>query len=159
MLKEGRGSIVTVASVLGHLGCANLAAYSSTKAALHAMHASLRADLRDLAATNPAAANVKTVLVAPGQLNTRMFGSVRTPSTIAAPVVEPIHLAREIIRYIDDGRSGEIETPLYAKYVGWLRVVPPGVRELARWASGMDRAMQDAMRRKDGSQKLTKAKA
>lgn len=52
------GHIVTVSSVLGHLGAANLSAYTASKAALMAYHASLAAELRQSA---PA---VKTILVA-----------------------------------------------------------------------------------------------
>lgn len=141
MLSEGHGSIVTISSVLGRLGCSNLSAYTSTKAALLAMHASLRADLQISARTNAAAKNIQTVLVTPGQLNTSMFGDVVTPSNFLAPLVEPVELAREIVKYIEEGRSGEISMPLYTRFIPWLDVLPAGIRELVRRASGMDNAM------------------
>lgn len=81
----------------------------------------------------------------PGQLNTRMFASVRTPSNFFAPVVQPVEIGREIVRLVIEGRSGEVSMPLYTRLIGWMDVVPPGLRELLRWVAGMDKAMIDAV--------------
>ncbi|KAF2096955.1 NAD(P)-binding protein [Rhizodiscina lignyota] len=143
MIKKRRGCVVTISSVMGKVGCANLSAYTSTKAALLSMHASLRADLNVLARENPKAANIRTILVSPGQLNTRMFADVATPSNFLAPIVEPVELGREIVRYIKEGRSGEISMPMYSRYMGWLGVMPHGIREIMRRLSGMDVAAVD----------------
>ncbi|CAN9082723.1 unnamed protein product [Alternaria alternata] len=137
MLKEGRGTIVTVSSVLGHLGAANLSAYTASKAALLALHHSLRAEL----AQNPDAKDIKTILVQPGQMGTTMFAGLKTPSNFLAPVVTPADIGKDIIRLIERGESGEIALPLYSKYIQILGVLPVGVQHLVRKWSGMDKAV------------------
>jgi NAD(P)-dependent dehydrogenase (short-subunit alcohol dehydrogenase family) len=134
------GTIVTIASVLGRLGAAHLTDYAAAKAGLIALHASLRAEL--MATNAPAGAeNVKMVLVTPGQLGTRLFEGVKTPSSFLGPVVEAVELAREIVRVVDEGVSGEVSLPLYAQWVGVLQVLPWSLQRVARWASGVDGAM------------------
>ncbi|KAF2458746.1 hypothetical protein BDY21DRAFT_385207 [Lineolata rhizophorae] len=141
MYAENRGTIVTVSSVLGRLpGAANLSAYASSKSGLLALHASLSAELA--ASAHPSAPYIKTLLVTPGQLATSLFARVRSPSNFLAPVAEPVDVAREIIRAVDNGESGEISVPLYARWVDWLGVVPVGVRQGLRWWSGVDAAVK-----------------
>ncbi|KAL1801592.1 hypothetical protein ACET3X_001934 [Alternaria dauci] len=137
MLREGRGTIVTVSSVLGHLGAANLSAYTASKAALLALHQSLRAEL----AQNPDARDIRTILVQPGQMGTTMFDGLKTPSNFLAPVVTPADIGKDIIRLIERGESGEIALPLYSKYIQILGVLPVGVQHLVRKWSAMDKAV------------------
>jgi hypothetical protein len=84
---------------------------------------------------------VKTILVAPGQLGTPLFAGLVTPSNFTAPVLEPIELAREIVRMVDDGDSGEIRLPFYTKVVPILPALPHSLQLAVRWWSAMDRAM------------------
>ncbi|KAK5134580.1 hypothetical protein LTR08_006366 [Meristemomyces frigidus] len=142
LASESGGTIVTVASVLGKLGASHLSDYSASKAALIAMHASLRAELASPNAP-VGADNLRTILVTPGQLSTPLFAGLETPSTFLGPVVEPVELAREIVRMIDLGESGEISMPLYARWVDWLAVLPAALQKLVRGVSGMDRAMEN----------------
>nr|POF15367.1 epidermal retinol dehydrogenase 2 [Quercus suber] len=135
------GTIVTVSSVLGKLGASHLSDYTAAKAGLIALHRSLVAELASPLA--PAgAANVRTVLVTPGQLSTALFAGVQTPSAFFGPVVEPVELARDVVRMVDGGRSGEISLPLYARWIDWMFVLPVGVQKVARWMAGVDRAME-----------------
>ncbi|KAH4307964.1 hypothetical protein HBI56_024410 [Parastagonospora nodorum] len=137
MLREGRGTIVTVSSVLGHLGAANLSAYTASKAALLALHHSLRAELAQI----PAAAEIKTILVTPGQMSTQMFADVKPPSNFFAPTATPAMLAKSIIRLVERGESGEVAIPMYSQYVGFFAILPVGVQALVRRWSGLDRAV------------------
>lgn len=137
MLKEGRGTIVTVSSVLGHLGAANLSAYTASKAALLALHQSLRAELDQ----NPDAKEIKTILVTPGQMGTQMFAALQTPSNFLAPVVTPAEIGKAIITMIEKGESGEIALPLYSRYIQVLGVLPVGMQRLVRRWSGLDKAV------------------
>jgi short-subunit dehydrogenase len=139
MLREGRGTIVTVSSVLGHLGSANLSAYTASKAALLAMHHSLRAEL----AQNPNAKEIKTVLVTPGLMGTKMFAGIKTPNFLG-PVVTPADIAKEIIRLVERGESGEIALPLYSRWIQFLGVMPNGIQQLVRKFSGLDTAVGKA---------------
>ncbi|KAK3112788.1 hypothetical protein LTR53_010558 [Teratosphaeriaceae sp. CCFEE 6253] len=137
------GTIVTVASVLGKLGASHLSDYAASKAALIAMHASLRAELNSPTAAPEGSQKIRTVLVTPGQLSTSLFAGLQTPSSFFGRVVEPVELAREIVRVIDAGESGEISMPLYAHHIDWLHVLPVGLQRLVRQLSGMDRAMEN----------------
>lgn len=140
MIREGRGTIVTVSSVLGHLGAANLASYTASKAGLLALHHSLRAEL----AQNPDAKEIKTILVTPGQMGTKMFAGVKTPSNFLAPIVSPAEIAKNVLKMIEKGESGEIAVPLYAQFIQVLGVLPVGMQALIRKFSGVDTAMAKA---------------
>ncbi|RMY23995.1 hypothetical protein D0867_01677 [Hortaea werneckii] len=141
LASETGGTIVTVASVLGKLGASNLSDYTSAKAGLIAMHNSLLAELKSTSA--PAGAQkIRTILVTPGQLSTPLFSGVKTPSSFFGPVVEPVELAREIVRMVDAGESGNISMPLYARWIEWLHVLPSGLQRVARQMAGIDNAME-----------------
>lgn len=142
MLSSPTGAtIVTVSSVLGRLGASHLSDYTAAKAGLIAMHTSLRAELNSPTAPE-GAENIRTILVTPGQLSTKLFAGVKTPSTFLGPVVEPVELARDIVRMIDAGESGHIAAPLYARWINWLHVMPAGLQRVVRYVSGMDKAME-----------------
>ncbi len=138
MLASRRGTIVTVSSVLGHLGAANLSAYCSSKAALLALHHSLRAELSQL----PGAEDIKTILVQPGQMSTKMFENVHAPSRFFGPVVTPAEMAQGIIRLVDRGESGVVALPLYSRWIQGLGCLPFGVQHVVRRWSGLDTAVE-----------------
>lgn len=139
---ETGGTIVTISSVLGKLGASNLPDYTAAKAGLIAMHNSLRAELASPEAPD-GTEYIRTILVTPGQLSTNLFAGVKTPSSFLGPVVEPVELAREIVRMIDAGESGDISMPLYARWIEWMHVLPVSLQRLARKLSGVDRAMEN----------------
>lgn len=131
---EVGGTIVTVSSVIGHLGAAQLSDYAAAKAGVTAMHKSLAAELKEYP-------EIKTILVTPGQLSTPLFYGVQTPNSFISPVVEPVDIAKEIIASIDLGISDHISAPLYARWVDWYNVLPVGLQQIARRLSGIDRSM------------------
>lgn len=149
------GTIVTVSSVLGYLGCASLckhsslsddselttspsADYTSAKAGLMALHASLRAELPLMRHCYHDA--VRMVLFTPGQIATPLFDSVTTPSSFLGPVLGTEAVATAVVAAIDGGRNEEISMPLYARWIAWMAVLPPGLRGLVRSLAGLDRA-------------------
>ncbi|KAI0517361.1 short-chain dehydrogenase [Xylaria bambusicola] len=138
---ETGGTIVTVSSVIGHLGAAQLSDYAAAKAGVTALHKSLAAELQEYP-------EIKTILVTPGQLSTPLFHGVRTPNSFIAPIVEPIDIAKEIIKAIDLGLSDHIGMPLYARWVDWYNVLPVGLQKIARSVSGIDRSMKTFIGRK-----------
>ena len=140
MFREGRGTIVTVSSVLGHLGAANLSAYTASKAALLALHHSLRAEI----AQHPEGNEIKTILVTPGQMSTKMFSGMKTPSNFFAPVIAPVDVAKHIIKLIEKGDGGDIATPLYSHWIAIMGILPAGVQTLIRRWSGVDTAIAKA---------------
>jgi short-subunit dehydrogenase len=141
MLRAGRGTIVTMSSVLGQIGAARLSDYSASKAAITAMHKSLVAEL----SSTP---EIKTILVTPGQLSTPLFNGVQTPSSFFGPILEPVDVAKEVIAAIDAGSSTALAMPLYARWIDWMNVVPVGVETILRRVSGVDRAMEGFVGRK-----------
>lgn len=143
MVRAGHGTIVTMSSVLGQIGAANLSDYAAAKAGLTAMHRSLTAELK----STP---DIKTILVTPGQLTTPLFNGVRTPSSFFAPELEPVDVAREVIAAIDSGSSAELALPLYARWVDWMNVMPVGVQTILRKLSGVDSAMKTFVGRGSG---------
>ncbi|KAI0131054.1 NAD(P)-binding protein [Daldinia grandis] len=141
---ETGGTIVTLSSVIGHLGAARLTDYAAAKAGVTALHKSLAAELQEYP-------EIKTILVTPGQLSTPLFYGVKTPNPFIAPVVEPIDVAKEIIKAIDLGLSDHIGMPLYARWVDWYNVLPVGLQKIARKVSGVDSGMTTFLGRR-GSQ-------
>ncbi|KAH8197809.1 hypothetical protein TruAng_008007 [Truncatella angustata] len=138
---EVGGTIVTVSSVLGHLGAAQLSDYAAAKAGVTALHKSLAAELREYS-------EIKTILVTPGQLSTPLFYGVQSPNSFIAPTVEPVDVAKEVIAAIDLGVSDHISAPLYARWIDWYNVLPVGLQRIARNLSGIDRSMQTFIGRK-----------
>ncbi|KAL3428142.1 short-chain dehydrogenase/reductase family [Phlyctema vagabunda] len=144
MVRSKQGTIVTISSVLGQIGASHLTDYAASKAAITALHKSLRAELR----STP---EIKTILVSPGQLTTPMFNGVVTPSSFFGPVLEPVDVAREIIAAIDSGSSADLALPLYARWIDWMNVVPVGVHAVLRKLSGVDKAMEGFIGRNGSS--------
>ncbi|KAI5245625.1 NAD(P)-binding protein [Aureobasidium subglaciale] len=138
------GTIVTVSSVLGHLGASHLTDYTASKAALLAFHTSLGAEISQLSSSpqHPGAKNMRMLLVKPGQLSTAMFSTLKSPSDFFGPVVQAKDLAKAIVDGIEEGRDGVVAMPVYAHLVEWLGVLPTGLQRAARWMSGVDGAMK-----------------
>lgn len=151
LVAETGGAVVTIASALARTkGAAYLSDYTASKAGLISMHYTLAAELNTVY-KDQGGSKIKTILVTPGQLATKLFEGLETPSAFFGPVVEPVHLAKDIVRMLDAGNSGEISLPLYARFVGIFEVLPPGLVTLARYFSGVDTAMA-------GMQKVRAAK-
>lgn len=136
MLRLQKGTIVTISSVVGHVGPKFLTDYASTKAAATTLHYALTADL------GGANAPIKTLLVEPGQMSTNLFAGVETPSNFFAPVLEPVDVAKEIIAAIDAGTGGVLAMPTYSRWIHLMKVLPVSVQRLVKWWSGCDEAMQ-----------------
>lgn len=137
MLKVNRGYIVTVASALGYIGPARASAYAASKAGLLGMHDSLTHEI----SRQPESSLVKTLLVTPGQLDTRMFERVHTPNGTVAPIVRTTDLALAIVNALEAGRGGTLSLPVYAKLLPLVKVLPGGLTDIARRVFGMDYAM------------------
>lgn len=134
------GVIVNVSSVLGHLTAAGLSDYSVSKAGLSTLHKSLEIELRASGHDD----KIKTLLVETGQLSTPLFDGIETPSRFFAPVIEPIKVAYDIVSAIDNGQSGVIRLPAFAKLVNWYAILPASIQRLARYLSGIDTAVVNA---------------
>ncbi|KAK4227975.1 hypothetical protein QBC38DRAFT_362961 [Podospora fimiseda] len=139
---DSGATIVTISSVIGILGAANLTDYAASKAGVSALHKSLAAELKQ---SHP---NIRMVLVTPGQLSTPLFYGVQTPNAFLAPVVEPVDVAKEVIKAIDEGQNAAIGMPLYARWIDWYNVLPIGFQAVVRKMSGIDKGMGGFVGRK-----------
>ncbi|KAL2866728.1 uncharacterized protein BJX67DRAFT_125425 [Aspergillus lucknowensis] len=138
---ENGGTIVNVSSVLAQLCAAGLADYSASKAGLSALHRTLEVELR----VSGNGDKVKTILVEPGQISTPLFKFIKTPNSFFAPVLEPIHVAQEIVSMVDKGNSGVIRLPTFAKLANFYAVLPVGLQWIGRYLSGIDRAVPQTL--------------
>ena len=111
--------IVTVASVLGILNPYKVASYASSKAALISLHQSYEQELRVLKIDN-----VRTLLVLPGQLNTRMFSGFKPPRQFWAPTLDTAQLSEDIIQYCESGQRGTLNEPFYTYFAHILMSLP-----------------------------------
>ncbi len=75
MRKRGRGCIINVASVAGHVACSPLAAYTASKFALEALSEALAQEMK--------AFNVRVAIVEPGIIDTPMAQRAAVPSQSA----------------------------------------------------------------------------
>jgi NAD(P)-dependent dehydrogenase (short-subunit alcohol dehydrogenase family) len=134
-------TVVTISSILAHLSPARLSDYVAAKAAVSSLHHTLTNELR---LNDDLKANVKTILVEVGQMDTELFASVTTPwyADFIGPVLEAKDVARAIVNAIDSGEGGIIRMPFYATLVPWYAVMPGSIQLLLRWASGIDKALK-----------------
>lgn len=131
MLKQKRGYIVTISSVLGYIGPGGLTAYSASKGGLNTFHDSLAHEL-------DSNSGVRTLLVTVGQMETEMFRQIQTPSKFLAPVLQTTEVALKIYEAVENGTCGEISLPLYASLIHWTKIIPQSLVNWIRKTYGMD---------------------
>ncbi|EOQ99761.1 hypothetical protein J056_001593 [Wallemia ichthyophaga EXF-994] len=131
-IERNRGHIVSIGSILGELHAAHAATYCATKAAVISLFQCLRVDLKHL----HKAPDVKTTLVFPGLIETRLFGNVkysqssRLPAWISdavMPSVNPTNLAQRIVGDLNMRRTGDIRSPYFVHLASWYNHLPPFV--------------------------------
>lgn len=92
---------------------------------------------------------------------TPLFYGVETPNTFIAPILEPLDVARQVVKAIENRQGGEIYAPWYVGYMyfslvygadyRWMmRGLPSSLSWFVRWLGGVDRAMTNWL----GSQKF-----
>jgi len=127
--------IVTIASILGLVSPSHLSIYSATKAAIISLHDSVSHEIQK--------ANIRFLLVTPGQLNTRLFSDVKPPRQFFAPVINAKDLASQIVGKFELGERGTLHGPLYTYFIPLLRMLPYSFNEFARSFSQMDTSVMD----------------
>ncbi|KAL5530289.1 hypothetical protein ACEPAF_6546 [Sanghuangporus sanghuang] len=142
MIRRKSGHVVTISSVLGLVGVAQMTDYSASKAALVNLSESLRYEL-DKRYNAP---DVRTTLVLPGHTMTPMFSRMNLPTSwfykFFAPSLPAYAIAKAVIAAIDDQESRTIFLPFYTHFVRWVTIMPSYIRDLFQWMSGADYAME-----------------
>jgi len=143
LLKNKSGHIVTMSSVLGMTGVAQMTDYCASKAAVIGLHESLRYEL-DKIYNCP---QIRTTLVCPGHVQTAMFSTVTFPSSLffkfLCPSVQPVTVVKQIIAALDDQHSQSILLPFYTNFIPYIRHLPSFLHDLVQWISGADHAMRN----------------
>jgi short-subunit dehydrogenase len=117
MIHRGRGHVVNVASVAGHVGVAGEAAYSATKAGLIALSESLRYETRNL--------GVGVSVVSPGVVRTAFFDRSGHPYDRRFPrPIRPERVARAVARAVRQGRA-QMYVPAWIAFPVWLHGALP----------------------------------
>jgi len=142
MVKNKTGHVVTVGSVMGLTGSAQMSDYSASKAATISLNESLRYELDN----RYKCPKIRTTLVLPGHVSTSMFDTIALPSSsiykFFFPSVQPVTVVKRIITALDEQHSQTIRLPLYTHFVPYLTHLPSFIRDMAQWVSGADHAME-----------------
>ena len=138
MISMNRGYIVTIASALGMVIPKGFSAYGAAKAGVIGFHEGLSFELADHK-------KVRTLLVCPGQLDTELFSDVHTPNKFVAPVVSKSKLAEVIFKRIRKGKTHTIYSPLYVRYLPWMKVMTTPLMRTARKISNIDKVYDEAV--------------
>ncbi|KAI0068718.1 retinal short-chain dehydrogenase/reductase [Artomyces pyxidatus] len=143
MIKQKAGHIITMASVAGLVGMAQMTDYNASKAAIISLHESLRYEL-DKRYKVP---QIRTTLVVPGHVQTPLFSTVTLPTSwlyrFFVPSVQPVTVTKAVIAALDEQHSRTLYLPFYVNFTPFLNSMPSFVRDFAQWLSGADYAMQE----------------
>lgn len=113
MLERGRGHVVNVASIAGHVGVREEAVYAATKAGLIAFSESLRQELAGTA--------VGVSVVSPGVVSTSFFDRRGRPYQRRRPrPISAERVADAILRAIRTGKP-QIFVPGWMAFPAWVR--------------------------------------
>ncbi|KAH7887541.1 retinal short-chain dehydrogenase reductase [Phlebopus sp. FC_14] len=143
MIEMNSGHVVSVASVLGLVGSAQMTDYCASKAAVINLHESLRYELNN----RYHAPGVRTTLVCPGHIHTPMFSTVSTPQNafyrFCVPSLAPVTVVKEIITALDSQHSQIVLLPFYTYSSLIMKLLPSFVRDLAQKFTWADYLMED----------------
>ncbi|WFD29488.1 hypothetical protein MSPP1_000497 [Malassezia sp. CBS 17886] len=123
MAAKNSGHIVTVSSMMGLTGVAQMVDYVAAKHALVGMHDSLRHELDAIYRTP----FVRTTLVTTGHLeDTTMFSGVQYNAfaRFVAPVVSTEHIADALLDALENQESRTVALPWYVALIPLMRMVP-----------------------------------
>ncbi|KAI8954844.1 NAD(P)-binding protein [Xylaria longipes] len=120
IINKNHGMVVTVASYAAWLTVPNMVDYSMSKTAAHAFHEGLSAELK----TRYNAPKVRTIIVNQGYTKTPLFEGYHNGSPFLIPALEPESVADAICRQIFTGRSGQVITPTFGRFLQLLQALP-----------------------------------
>jgi len=120
MIRNNHGMVVTVASVAAWVTVPNMVDYAASKAAAHAFHDGLTAELK----TRYNAPKVRTVLVNQGYTTTPLFKGYYNDSPFLMPALHPETVAEAIVMQILKGESNQLVLPAFANTLSMLAALP-----------------------------------
>ncbi|PWN26854.1 NAD(P)-binding protein [Jaminaea rosea] len=151
ILEGDRGHIVTVSSLMAHIGVPGLGDYVASKWGLVGLHETLCREIATRSSSSPSpgtrsspnrqhATRTQTTLVLPAHISTPLFPHWSYPPFLAPlfPTVSAEHAAGRIVEAMGSGRSSYVYMPRTTWLVGFMGALPEWMREGAQWASGAD---------------------
>jgi short-subunit dehydrogenase len=121
MVRRGRGHLVFVSSIAGHMAVAREAVYSATKAAVNVFAASVRHEV--------AVHGIGVSVVVPGAVDTPFFARRGAPYTRRFPRPVPASVVADgIVRAVERGKA-EVFVPRWLRFPARLRGVAPGLTD------------------------------
>ncbi|WWC68968.1 uncharacterized protein I206_102904 [Kwoniella pini CBS 10737] len=145
LLRRGKGHIITVSSVMGIVGAAQMTDYCASKAALISLNQSLRFELDN----RYKIAQIKTTLLLPSFIQTNLFSKTIFPNSklfnFFCPPIQPHIIVKKIIENLDQGTSEIIRLPFYTHFSRILGddlgIIPTWMRDFIQRIAGADHAM------------------
>ncbi|WP_415779468.1 SDR family oxidoreductase [Micrococcus luteus] len=134
MKARDRGAVVTVASAAGLVGVARQTDYAATKHAAVGFAESLAAELRK------DGSHVTSLAVCPFYIDTGMFAGVRSRVPWLLPVLDPHHVAQEVLDAVEAGRT-RLLLPRAVGLIAPLRALPTPVFDRAMDVLGVNATM------------------
>jgi all-trans-retinol dehydrogenase (NAD+) len=120
MVEKNHGMVVTVASMAAWVTVPNMVDYAASKAAAHAFHEGLTAELT----TRYNAPRVRTVLVNQGYTTTPLFEGYYNDSPFLMPALNPATVAEAVVRQVLKGESAHLVLPAFGNTMSWLSGMP-----------------------------------
>lgn len=143
MIENGRGHVVTIASMAGLAGTAKLVDYCASKHAAVGFDEALRIELRRLGLP------IRTTIVCPYYVDTGMFAGVRTRFGWLLPILDPERVAARVLRAIERDERRLI-MPWFAYAIFPLKLLPIALVDWLLDFFGISRGM-DAFRGRTGA--------
>jgi all-trans-retinol dehydrogenase (NAD+) len=110
-----------------------MADYSSTKAGLISLYEALRQELKHRYTPQPNARNIKTSLVHPSWVQTRLITPILDDlRNTGAKFLSVESVAAKMVQWIENGRSGTLVLPESIGLIKGVRVWPLWLQELLR---------------------------
>ncbi|KAI6130321.1 retinal short-chain dehydrogenase/reductase [Pisolithus croceorrhizus] len=143
MIERKSGHIVTLASVMGLVGSAQMTDYGASKAAVVNLHESLRYELDN----RYGVPQIRTTILCPGHIHTPLFSTISTPQNFFyrffVPSLSPLTVVKAIIHALDAHESRTIYLPFYTTSAVLMKTFPSFVRDLAQKLTYADFMMQN----------------
>ncbi|WWD08643.1 hypothetical protein V865_006756 [Kwoniella europaea PYCC6329] len=159
LLRQNHGHIITMSSVMGVVGAAQMTDYCASKAALISLNQSLRFELDNRYRTP----NIRTTLLLPSFISTTsLFSKTVLPASrlfnFFCPPLQSHQVVKVIIDNLDSRESRIIRLPFYTNLARVINdsvgVVPSWMRDLLQRIAGADHAMKEYGPKPDAVQRL-----